>query len=191
MSQSGQITFYRSERLLDPIGQLRAVIAHTGASGFELALRTIGPDDAWDRYRASGGEDAFPPDEQVGVGMDLPSLSSEYRENSCLSIILDSCPLGHRIHRVVRTIDEDIRGDFCPSQVHLGVGYHDLFESAEHEDGFLIARAFFSIRFWGYSTPHDWDAFRSDCFTLSAMLLIKKELEALVGSLSECAFWDT
>ncbi len=190
MSQSGNLVFYSTSQFQDPEARLAAILALSGASTFDSATRTIGPNNTWERYK-SNPDDAFPPEETVGQGMTLAALPSLYREGTCLDIALGPCPVGRDVHLSIRdNIDPAIRGDFCPSQVIIAVGYHDLFEFAEHEDGFLFARAFLSFMFWGYSTPLDWEAFREEVFRLPEMLRVRHDLQSIVGNLTECGFWN-
>jgi hypothetical protein len=170
--------------------RLSAVLRYSGAVAADSVTRTIGPDDAWSRFTANQ-ENPFPPEESVGNGLDLFSLPSLYRAGTCLRVTLAPCPLGQKVHKAILTrIDGFIRGTFCPSEVMLAIGDHDLFEFAENEDGLLFARATFSVAFWGYSSPLDWVAFRDEVFALPEVGEIKRDLGGLVGPLQECAYWN-
>jgi hypothetical protein len=107
-----------------------------------------------------------------------------------MTLDLSVSPIGCRIEKdVVENIDGSIRGDYVPADIFFRIGYHDIWEAAEHEEGFLFARAFLSISFWGYSSPNNWKAFRQQVFRLKGVRDVKCELESLIGPLEECIYW--
>lgn len=96
------------------------------------------------------------PSEPLAPPADPAALGDSYRDGVSLNALLVAPHLG-RIELAVRAaIPETVSGRFVPANdVWIRVGEHDLFDTAEHDDGLFIARPFVSIAFTGYSSPND------------------------------------
>jgi hypothetical protein len=130
-------------------------------------------------------------EEFVGSEAAIDELASEYRDALSLTIWFGTCSLADLVAEAIQSgVDQDLRGDFCPTELALTVGYHDLFEQAEHPDGFLIARPFVSVRFWGYGAPTDCELARERILGLMTIEKIKKELSEVIGPLDAFVYWD-
>src|SRR5262249_52877980 len=150
--------------------------------------RTIGESREWQYYledrRLNSNTAILQPYEDIEIPGNLQDLSISYKEGTSLDICVGTCPLGDRVEAAIHSnIDPTIRGGFCPAEVYLDIGYHDLFEDAENEDGLYIARPFLSVRFWGYDTPNDWEAFRKTVLPIAELQIIRNELERITGRL--------
>ena len=99
----------------------------------------------------------------------------------------DNC--GTWASAVERAIPAGIRGEFLPCNVGIEVGFHDLFECAEEEEGRYIARAFLSVQFSGYSSPNDWGEFQRRVMELPEVLAVQAELEEVTGPLEKVIHW--
>jgi len=183
-------TFYSVTALGDPPASLRALVGYLRPGCIPIISRAQEEDHGWDNFRA----DRDDPDREL-----LPSLPGaagldlHYRDGVVLAATLDGSATGVRIGRAVEArIPEDIRGDYAPWDPFVQIGWHDLWECAEHDDGLFIARAFLSIGFFGYSTPNNWPAFRKAVFQLPEVQEIKVDLERVIGQpLEEVVYWNT
>lgn len=190
MSQLGKLVFFTRKKLPDPKNVFRHVLRVMGATGFVYAHRSIGEDHRWDDLTQETRSDPTE-SEEVGQGMSLDTLHSLYQEPCSLTVLLKSCAMSDSIMNAVwNGIPPEVRGNHCPTDPYVTLGYHDIVEDAEHESGFLFGRAFLSIFFFGYNTPMDWELFREHAFSLSAVKHARADLEAVVGPLEQCAYWS-
>ncbi|HVT87423.1 MAG TPA: hypothetical protein VHD56_01110 [Tepidisphaeraceae bacterium] len=188
MSQSGKLTFYTTDGLDDPRASIRAVVDYLDPKCISVISRGLKEAHSWENFLA--GRD----DPKLDM---LPSLASPddlesyYLDGSVLSAQPDGSQIGFTIAQAVETkIPVEIRGEFIPSDPVVCIGWHDIWESAEHDEGLFIARAFFSIGFFGYSTPNDWKAFRERVFELMEVQDVKLDLQRLIGHpLEQVIYW--
>ncbi|MGI9013909.1 MAG: hypothetical protein ACR2GY_06615 [Phycisphaerales bacterium] len=90
-----------------------------------------------------------------------------------------------------REIPESIRNGFFPTGPSVTIGWHDLFEDAEHEDGHLFGRAFFSFDLFGYSSPHDWAEYKKRIWKVPQVQKLQADLEDIIGQpLERCIYWS-
>jgi hypothetical protein len=161
-----------------------------GATSFMLAYQSQGSDRTWDTENAAPSDIAIEY-ENVGEGLNLQELSSLYHEPSSLTIELKSCALSTRVENaVLEGISHSVRGDFLPAAPFVTIGFHDIYDDVEHEPGLLYGRAFLSVRFFGYSTPAEWELFREQVFALPEIRRVRAELESVTGPLEECVYWS-
>src|SRR5262249_13014944 len=147
MSQSGNIVLYTTKEPDDPRGLLAELFSLTGSNRVIYIQRTIGESREWQYYledrRLNSSTAILQPYEDSESPGNLQDLSISYKEGTSLDICVGTCPLGDRVEAAIHSnIDPTIRGGFCPAEVYLDIGYHDLFEDAENEDGLYIARPF-------------------------------------------------
>lgn len=189
MSQSGNLTFFTTVRLSDPQAVLRAVVEFLQPQCIPIIARGTEEEHSWADFLADRDE----PDDQM-----LPSLPGAegldryYREGVVLAAHLDGSPVGLRIGRAVEShLPKEIRGDYAPWDPYIRIGWHDLWECAEHEEGFFFARAFLSIAFFGYFSPSNWKEFRRAIFELPEVRSAKADLERIVGQpLEQVIYWS-
>jgi hypothetical protein len=190
MSQSGSVIFFTEIEPSAPVQSLRSLLCLTGASSFDLAIQTLEADDSWLRFR-SNSSDPFPPEKDVTDRSSFSNLPLLFQAKSCLRIHLGVNPLVRDLQEAIRRdIAVDIRGNYCPGTLLVMAGYHDLFETAEVEEGHFFSRAFFSLHFWGYSSPSDWGAFRRQVFQLQSMRILHQSLQSIWGTTGTCAYWN-
>ena len=77
-----------------------------------------------------------------------------------------------------------------PSGPDIVVGGHDIYECAEHDEGHLFGRAFYSFSVFGYGTPNDWEAYRRRIFDVPLLQELQQQLEEFEGPLDRCVYWS-
>lgn len=197
MSQFGSLVFYTLDEMVNPRQLLTRLLKQCGVTRVLVAARTIGEQRSWADFCAErDGVEVSPAEEDIvseGV-VGAEALAQLYVEGTHLTFDVDgqsASPYAVRIADAVEAmIPEDIRGGFIPGSLFIDIGYHDLFECAEHEDGLFIARPFLSISFFGYDTPNDWPAAREAILALPEVQQVKAALEQVCGKLDECIFWE-
>ncbi len=188
MSQDGCLVFYTCEQASQPKDIIRSLIKLLDPGSIYYITRSWKEEHSWDEFLKGELGD---PEERLAIPQNYLDVSELYKDKLLLSMELNKTKIGHQVWNVVKNnIPEEIRGDYLPSDVSLSIGFHDLFECAEEEDGHYIARAFLSISFFGYGTPNDWEGFREQVFKLPEIQAIKKEFELITGPLEECVFWS-
>jgi hypothetical protein len=185
MGQSGELTFYTARRLDPPAEFLRRIIQLAAPECTPTVARSRGEDTEWEHFLR---------DEEVQtdiIAATPENLPQFYREGLSLWASLDSSPLARRVaESIAGEISESIRGSFIPNDLNVTIGYHDLCDFAEHEDGFRIARPFLSLKFFSYGTPFHWQAFRAAVFEIPEVQVVRREFESVVGPLEQCVFWS-
>jgi len=188
MGQSGQLTFYRRERSKEPHRVLHDLIVLARPEGIPVISRTLVEDREWDRFH--NNEDEVPR-EYLSAPLNLPELCDLYQEGKSLSVYRMHSQFGSRVSAAITNdIAEQIRGNFAPIDMNITIGFHDLWENAEHDEGLFLARPFVSVGFFGYGTPHDWAAFRVAVFAVPEVQAVKREIETVVGPLEQCIYWS-
>jgi len=186
MSQSGLLVYYSEQRPDSPHDMLLRLFEFSKATDYMYAVRTIGEDRSWQCWQ--NGD--YPPDEALDDGLPIAALASHYKEPCSLKIAILSCPLSARVATICSdAISEDVRRDFIPSDLSITIGYHDLFEDAEHDEGYYIARPFCSVSFFGYETPKDWQEYRRRVFAVPGLQQIERELAEIIGPTKHCVYW--
>jgi hypothetical protein len=187
VGQGGSITFYATRRIDPPSAVIRNLLELLQVETVVGGSRTLVEDTEWEHFL----RDEDVPTEYLTGEVSRENLPSLYKEGSSLSAILLRSPLSDRIYRAVEAaIPLAIRGNFRPTELYVTIGWHDLWENAEHDEGFVFARAFLSIHFYGYGTPSDWPAFRGAVFQIPEVLAVRRELEAVTGPLDQCVYWS-
>ncbi len=189
MGQNGLLTFYRTARPDDPKQMLRDLLELARPEKKPLVSRTLVEDREYERYVRDDFEDT--PWEFFNDRLELAEIPDAFVENRSLHVGSIVSHLGRQIATgVENAIPESIRGNFVPGEIGITIGCHDIWENAESEEGFLFARAFLSIAFFGYGSPNIWPAFRAAVFAIPEVQAVKHELETFAGGLEECIYWS-
>jgi hypothetical protein len=191
MSQHGELVFFTAHAPDRPTSVIRELLTLTGASRVLCASRSSQEGHEWEIFRGNPEwQDKEPFEEFINdpaIG-DVPHL---YVEGGLLHVIVGVCPLGDRIESAVQSgVPADLRGQFCPAEVDLMIGYHDLFECAETFEGQYFGRPFLAISFFSYGTPEDWETTREAILTLNEVQRVRAELAAVCGPLEQAIYWD-
>jgi hypothetical protein len=188
MGQNGSLTFYTTRPPDNPKATLRALVLHAHPEHVLSSLRSIGEDREWEDLLNDGPgvrHELLPPPPSVD------EFVNYYREGTSLGTECVGSPLALRIKEAVAAaIPVSVRGDYVPTDLGVRIGFHDIVDDAEHEEGLLIARPFLSIGFFGYSTPNDWKAFREAVFQIPEVQAVKRDLETITGPLEQCIIWS-
>jgi hypothetical protein len=186
MGQSGCITFYQTTKLESPTSFLKNVARTFQTNQLLNVSRTLVEDLGYEHFLRGG---CVPTEWNLTAS--VRSLDELYRDTRSLSFELLGSPFANRVLGAVKTtIPSKIRGEFCPGDLFITVGFHDIWENAEVDEGQVFARAFLSIRFFGYGTPYDWQAFRALVFNVPEIKAVKSELEAISGPLDQVVYWS-
>lgn len=198
VSMYGEVVFYGTKKSSDPKASLLQILEATGVEHVLDAWRTLEADRTWDfiqqNLRAIGDEVYAQEREHFSVrGLGLAGVALLYRDDRFLSIDVGPTEkrFGSRVWRAVRDgIPEEIRGKFEPAAMYVGAGYHDITGVTEEDEDVYIARAFFSVEFFGYGVPRQWKETRRRIFQLPEIVAIKGELEEILGPLEGYADWS-
>lgn len=189
MPQSGNLCFYTTNKPPAPTRALERFIGTLGPIRILGAFRTLAEERSWERFKLD--DDPDQPLEYFLDSMNLEELAKLYADDRSLYARLSASEHGRRVADAVKErIPAEIRGDFVPSDPFIRIGYHDLWENSEHEEGHLFARSFLTVGFFGYSTPSHWKEFRQQIFLLPEVQAVERELEAVTGPLERCIYWS-
>jgi hypothetical protein len=155
--------------------------------------RSAGSSNYWrDFQRSLKG----PPAEEVTLKNDLFNLEvssgavSEYFVDADKKLSLDlsaaKCGIHDKIYDAVSNIATDIRRSFVTSEFSISIGWHDIFEFMEHEEGYLFGRASLSLSFWGWLYPSP--DFADVVVNLPELKGFALDLEPILGPLSTCFY---
>jgi hypothetical protein len=125
------------------------------------------------------------------VKTDLPQVLALWRTETCLDVSRLNGERWRTLEQGIRAgIPESIRGGFVPNSIGCRVGWHDIFDCYEESVGRFIARAYYSLRLFGWGHPNDWPEFRWQLFASSVIVELKRDAEAFAGPLEECIVFD-
>ncbi|MBS0262888.1 MAG: hypothetical protein JSS02_13120 [Planctomycetes bacterium] len=117
---------------------------------------------------------------------DFSRIPDLFQAGTCLTVDLGGCPQGDRIEAgIVQQIPRHVRDEFAPGDVILRVGEHDLIEF-DNGSPRLLGRAFSSVTFFGYSSPHDLTMMRRLTAQMPEMQLVCQELSRIIGPVQMC-----
>lgn len=208
MAQSGKLTFFTEREFSDPPTMIERILERFGHHKTVFVYRTIGEERSWEAsHEAIREEDIVasaddgtpiivwdPEDveiEDLGRRIDVRDVPALYERGKCLVIGLSMDPLGAVMAEALRAvIPPEIDGGFLPREPIIRIGYHDIFEYAEHDEGHIFGHAFFSFSLFSYSTPRDWPRYRKMVFGVPAVLDLRRQIEEIVGPLEQCVYWD-
>jgi hypothetical protein len=194
----GQLVFYTETPTQEPRRQAEQVY-RLFFSDAPIRLATRYVDNSWEYLQRiiSGNSSDADADEDIIYEEDItdPSSIQEalklYRDGSALLLMLvGRSKLFERMVEITSAIPESIRGYFVPSSPWINIGYHDIFDAFESEQGHLYGRAFFSIKFDCPGMPHNPKEYRRLLFEIPEIDEIRKGFESIVGPLEQCVYWD-
>lgn len=201
MGQSGLLIFFTTRKPENAPGVLRRLIEyaqrpHLGeAQSFVVSARAQNtPDRSWDDFTEARLQDEFvlpnlPP--PLPKPWTEEAVLAAFHEEGYLRFEIIHGVAGHRIWQAIETsIPESIRDRFAPGGFLIRAGWHDIFETTEHEEGHLFGRAFLSISFFSYGTPNDWKECRRMILENPEVQAVKRELEEIAGPLEQCVYWS-
>ena len=193
MCQAGELVFY-SKSEVDNVHVLSPLLAWAAVTEISTACRSKEREHGWlDFVRMRDSNAPETDNTMVSVGNRIPvaQVVNLYEPDRYLVLEVGVSRIGTRVSRAVtRGIPESIRGSFLPTDLFLGIGGHDLFEGAEHEEGHLIDRSFLSVSFFGYGIPNDWNRFRELVFDLPEIAQTKREIEEILVPLEQVVYWS-
>ena len=202
MSQGGFVCFYletpRDARTLVQAG-LSAALATQARS----VTRWADLDKEWEKFRAAitqsdeeeEGEHQWisyaggPYSEEVATDAGVEAIVAAFRPGTALRISPETELWRVIWDSVVSTVPESVRGGFIPSGVSFQVGWHDIFECAENDEGHLFGTAFFSFTLEGATSPNDWATCREMLQQVPEIRALKQRLEAQLGELKTAIYW--
>lgn len=196
MGQEGYLTFFSAHEIPDPTPIIATIMRDIiGADRTWIATRTRSEDRSWDQWRRMVDSD-FTLDEEDQDDEWLPKgLTSEeagalFRAGTRLMLIYTATPLGRWLDEVMQRMDEKVRGQFIPGAPTLTVGWHDIWETAENDDGTLFGRAFISLSLRGNTSPNDWREYRRQVFEVPEVIELQQRLEKIIGPVERCIYWS-
>jgi hypothetical protein len=195
MSQEGHLTFFSTREQPTPFALTSALIRDIiGAERTWLVSRTRREDRSWERWQRIVAshfmlDDDPEPWESLGKGFSPEEAGAEFRPDRCLIIMFIETLLAKPFDEHLRRIDERIRGQFVPTDCILMIGWHDIWEAAEHDHGQLFGRAFVSLSIRGNSSPNDWPEYRRLVLREPVVLRLQERLESILGPVEKCIYW--
>ena len=81
-------------------------------------------------------------------------------------------------------IPETVRREHAPHNTTMYINPHDIYEDVETDRGRLLARAFFSVSFWGYSTPRGMAEYRRRVLAMPEFQALKELMQSIVTPLN-------
>ncbi len=200
MGQTGKVVLYSTEEPSDPPRLLADLLRLTGATHIGSVCAWHGADKSWAMFqrnlkRLRSGRRVRTLEEmdyeRLAMDGSLDEATRHVRPKGCLSIRFADPTIAVDVGLAAeRDIPPEVRGEFWFRDLIIWFGWHDLFESAENEDGYLFARAFTSIRFYGHSSPSNWNEYRRRVFEIPEFKTAKARFETVTGPLQQCAYWD-
>ncbi len=185
MGQCGRVVFYTTHELEAPRAPIAELLAVLGGQ-VQGVTRTCGPERSWqealDDSLLEQTEEPFP-------AMPAAAVPALYIADRLLYAEIRHRALMDRLDNACRdTIPEDVRDNFSPGDLFVCFGPHDLFEYVR--EPIYIARAFCSVRLFGWGCPKDMARYRELVFQVPEIIEFRQRVEAVLGPLETCATWD-
>jgi hypothetical protein len=196
MSQEGLLTFFSKREIPSPASVIASVMRDIiGADRTWITTRTRFEDQSWARWRRMVDSDFSlrekeQEEEWLPKGLTPEQAGQAFRPGTRLMLIYTGTPLGLQLDRVLQRIDEKVRGQFIPGAPTLTVGWHDIWETAENDDGTLFGRAFISLSLRGNTSPNDWPEYRRQVFQVPEVIELQQRLEQILGPVERCIYWS-
>lgn len=198
MSQQGFIAIYAvPDVTLELDYVFTQIMDLLSVDGAYLLTDYIGPSNEWARFQQSVHDihDQVEIIESDNVTI-YENLSRQqlsrwrFSNQSHVSIDLIANNISSAAHDALAQIPFDIRGDFMPASVWLGLGPHDIFECAEHENGKLFSRTICSLRLRGIGCANDWTAYRSHAIQHPFIKQLIQKVDPIFGKTNTAIYWD-
>lgn len=183
MSQTGSIEFYVTQELSDPEALLQQIVQWLGAESLLFAYRSEGESRAWDLSQKYARDEIDSPyvKEKKVCGHSRPDqLRGLYLPGTSLNIDFNGAPRTDIVCQAHALLPESLRGNFNPGTPIVYLGWHDLIDELPDE-AHLLARAFLTVKIWGYGTPADDPRYRADIWDQSFIQDFERELAAIVA----------
>jgi hypothetical protein len=200
MGQTGQLDFHTSQSFAPTRSQLLRILQASGCAEIAFASRTTLPDREWQCFqsnlrRLATGRPVsvleHTPSKIVGRRLALEAAAALFKPRRCLRLYTSPSAIAVAAGIASeRDIPPDIRGDFWFRDLALNVGWHDIFECAENDEGHLFARAFFSVSLHGHGSPSDWPEYRRLVLQVPEVVAVRKAFESVAGPLESCVYWN-
>jgi hypothetical protein len=185
MSQTTTALFYSTDLRLINSNILTECLTASGSQACLGCMRAPSKLSTWETFQA--GIEVDEQWEMINGPMSFAQAAGAVKEECRLVVDVGSPPMARSIHReVLIHIPETVRGRHCPHNMGVSVGWHDIFDQVESENGHFYARASFSVRFWSEHIPSELKEYRSQFFGLSQVQDTKRELERILGRLDSC-----
>ena len=179
MSQSTYIHYYTTARPQRPQDVIRETLSLLKADHIK-ASRYTGPDTSWADLRNEDSEG--PAYEILAKRVTIEEAAATYIAGKFLTLDVSS-PITKTLSVLVdQSIPEAIRADHWPHNLSFYIDSHDVFENAENTRGELFDRAFVSVKWWGYSTPHNITEYRKRVLSLPLIAEIQANLSRVLGT---------
>ncbi len=81
----------------------------------------------------------------------------------------------------------ELRGDFVPFDMYVISGRH---RHVEHITGLDLGRSLFSIEFFGYGWPTEWDLLREEFMKDKFFQRKREEISEWLGDAAMCIYWS-
>jgi hypothetical protein len=95
--------------------------------------------------------------------------------------------MSSRVHQAVLTsYPRDDVGHHCPGNLSISIGWHDIFDCVENDEGHFFGRASLSISFWGAYVPTNLDLYRRTFFELPDVCEVRRLIESVIGVTEIC-----
>ncbi len=192
MSIGGVIDFFMAESLKGS-EQLQAVLdclQHTPSPSTTLHIeksKDMRMEAVPDLLRAGLEE---PHSEIVRVESPLQAMNYQ-SPGKTVTFFLNNLDYGEVLKdELARAVPESIRDYFVPYEFMICIGPHDIFDTIEHEDWHLFGHSNFTVLLGGDGCPHDWQRYREIVFEVPFIKQLQANIEAIVGPLQRCAYWN-
>jgi len=212
MSITGSVVFYTESQFKDMHRGLSAIMGILGADDVQSLYQHSRQPYSWQDVvdNDEDGEDfdpvAYmkqlaenPPKHDTRVPYEETLLLSDCTAEEAAVVIKNNlfyemffsskARIGLVMEQHVREISETVRDTFIPCSPSISIGPHDVFDAAS-EPPQLFGHAMLSIGFFGYGAPHDWQRYRELVFEVPFIKQLQANLEAIVGPLQRCAYWN-
>lgn len=201
MSQQGYITFFCTEQAQCPPALINWLLETIGATKIWNVARTTESDQTWKRWKMQLAgtlpytEEILPDTESFTKPnrplqpSDIPALFVENR--SLILECVESPRLEALAENICDAIPKEVAGTFLPGGTLINIGWHDIWEGAEHDEGLLFGRAFWSLSTWGYGSPDDWPEYRRLVLAMPEVQKFSNDLQLATGQpIQQCVFWN-
>ena len=193
MSAEGYLHLYLVDRPAELSSILRRLLGSTSASTVS-AWSTPSDLSEWEFFKSTlMDSDVYEeiPIRSIGATVPIDDAIRLANDSICLRLDIVDTQVGNGLREEIAEIPVEIRNGFQLARgFSVWCGWHDIFESAEHEEGFFFDRAYLSIVFTGFGSPTNWQETRRIIMNSIALLLIRSAFEDFTGRLQQCLYWN-
>ena len=193
MAAEGYLHLYTTSRPRDPSNVLRQMLRVSGANSAS-AWATPSELSEWELFKLSksaNGDFEEIPIRTIGAEVPIGEAHLLSSDEVCLRLDMADTHIDDGLPEEVAKIPRDIRNGFQLAHgLSIWFGWHDIFESAEEENGHLFDRPYISIVFLGFGCPANWQETRNSVFRIEKLRDIQESFEQITGPLRQCLYWD-